>query len=201
MVDIPPDDTDCDDEPEASLPKEDVENESFPGAPESVSRFSTWTNRTAVKGNFEIKFPWIGGNVCVKWPASGRQAMLEIAVACFAFLIVVPLALYIIFVGAVPENISRFGQMVRSARATSSDGKPEQFRPPEQVPIQTNDGIEIIEVCPACPDPDCEEDCPCPPCPICPPPTSYPIYPQSLPNGDGPDAGPGGIDPVGGMTP
>lgn len=200
MVDIPPDDKPCDDpDVEDTKPSEEgVENESFPGVPESVSRFSAWTNRTAVHGTFEIKFPWIGGNVCVRWPSSGRQAMLEIAVACLAFLVVVPLSLYIVFVGAVPENISRFGQMVRSARSASSETKPDQYRPPEQLQVHTDDGIELIEVCPPCPETNCEEDCPCP---ICPPPVSYPIYPQSLPNGSGPDAGAGGIDPIGGMTP
>lgn len=158
----PGDDVRCDDDL-------DLEDESFPRAPEAIQRVSAWTNRTVVKGDFTIRFPWVGGNVCVQWPASGRQAMLEIAVACAAFLVVVPLALYIIFVGAVPENISRFGQMVRRA----SGGK-DELRAPTKVPVKTDDGIEIIEVCPPCGPPNCDRECPCPacpiqaPCPVCP---------------------------------
>ena len=105
-----------------------------------------------------------------------------------------PLGLYIIFVGAVPENISRFGQMVRS-RSSDDANKPDQYRAPERVPVQTGDGIEIIEVCPAV---DCEEECPCGdaqwncpvqlPCPVCSTKTAPIVVGM-------PDGGPAGRDP------
>ena len=158
------------------------ENETFPGMPESLQKASAWTNKTPVQGKFEISFPWVGGSVCVKWPASGRQAMLEIGVACLAFmLIIVPVA-YILFVGATPENLSSFGRIVSSS---GDAGKPSEYRAPERIQVKTNDGIEIIEACPPCEDPDCNEDCPCPACPLCLP--AYP--PPSPPRLDaGPDA-------------
>ncbi len=141
------------------------ENEPFPGMPEAVQKASAWTNKTPVQGKFEISFPWVGGSVCVKWPASGRQAMIEIGVACLAFmLIIVPVA-YILFVGATPENLSSFGRIVSSS---GDAGKPSDYRPPERIQVKTNDGIEIIEACPPCEGTDCSEDCPCPPCPVCP---------------------------------
>ena len=101
-----------------------------------------------VKGRFEIAFPWVGGSVRVKWPATGLHALIAIGVACLTFLVVVPTSLYIIFVGAVPENISRFGQLVRS---NTYGTKPDQYRPPEKVPINTNRGVEYVDLCPPCP--------------------------------------------------
>jgi hypothetical protein len=121
-----------------------------------------WTTRTKARGSFELCFPWVGGNVTVKWPATGRQAMLEIAVACLVCVVVVPVSLYIVFVGAVPENISRFSQMVRH-EAEKSEESETTFRLPERYPIETDDGIEIIEACPPCPPPPLP-----PPCPLCP---------------------------------
>ena len=145
--------------------EEELDNETFPGAPEVVGRISAWTNRTAVRGLFNITFPWVGGSVCVKWPASGRQAMLEIVAVCLALVLVVPLSMYIIFVGAVPENISSIGRLVGSSSLNSD--KPDEYRAPERIQVKTDDGIEIIEACPPCPDPECSEDCPCPACPLC----------------------------------
>jgi len=151
----------------------DLENESFPGVPESVEKFSAWTNKTAVRGTFNIAFPWVGGSVIVKWPASGRQAMLEIAAVCFALAIVVPATMYIIFVGASSENISSFGRLVGSSTSSGAH-KPDEYRAPERIQVKTNDGIEIIEACPPCAETDCGEDCPCPTCPMCPPPIMCP---------------------------
>jgi len=144
----------------------DDEDNSWYEEPEDFpKRRKTWTNRTPVRGKFKISFPWFGGPVNVEWSASGRQAMLEIVAACVSFVAIC----YIIFVGATPENISRVGQ-VMARRATDGEHKPNEYRAPEKVPVQTSDGIEIIEVCvPNC-DRDCGECLPCPaqiPCPSC----------------------------------
>lgn len=119
-----------------------------------------WSYRTKVAGLFKFLFPWFGGNVSIEWPTSGRQAMLTICVVVPAVCLTIMVEGYTIFVGATPENISSFGRIVRN-----DDDKPEKLRAPERVPVKTDDGIEIIEVCPPCEEcPPCPVQMPCPPC-------------------------------------
>lgn len=131
-----------------------------------------WSYRDVVRGIFKFVFPWFGGPVEIEWPASGRQAMITMCVVVPMVCLTAMTCCYIIFVGAVPENISRFGQMVTRSIAN----KPEPYRAPEQVPVKTNDGIEIIEVCPPV---NCDQDCPCAECP---PPVPCPICPVCEPS-------------------
>lgn len=122
------------------------------------------TERTETRGLVKVKIPWFGGHFEFEFPGTNRSVMIVICAMFCMLTLIIPLCCYIVFVGAVPENISRFSQMVRR----SAEGKPDNYREPEQVQVKTDSGIEIIEVCPPCALGDCEEDCPCPLCPPCP---------------------------------
>lgn len=132
------------------------------------------TERTNTSGLFEFSAPVVGGGKLeFRWPATNRSAMVTITVflCCVSLVIIVASTITIwLIASGDPENISH----VLSAFAREKDDE-DQLRTPERVPVKTGSGdIEIIEVCPPCPDPDCEIDCPCPsclvqmPCPVCP---------------------------------
>ena len=126
------------------------------------------TERTDTKGLFKFAFPWIGGNVTAEWPATNRSAMVSIGLVCSMIVVVLPLCCYLIFVEASAENLERFGSMI---------SRRDDSRKPEKIPVHTDDGIEIIEVCPPCE----LEDCNCPDCPMCPPPPVCQCMAPSVP--------------------
>ena len=130
--------------------------------------------RTSTRGDVELKFPGFEAT----FPATNRSIMIIVCVLFCTLTIVVPSVVYLL-VSASPEALEGVGQLF------GGDNKP---REPVQVPVETDEGIEIIEVCPPCPDWDrgqCEEEygacgveCPqCPPCPTCPacPPQRAPV--------------------------
>jgi len=96
--------------------------------------------RTETRGLVELKFPGLEAS----FPATNRSIMI-ILLACFVSLtIVIPVCFYEIF-NARPEALETVGNIIGG-------------RKPEKVQIQTDDGIEMIEVCPPCPAcPSCEE--------------------------------------------
>lgn len=122
--------------------------------------------RTETRGLVELKFPGFEAN----FPGTNRSIMVIVCALFCAMTIIIPVVVYL-FVSADPETLQGVGHLL------GTDRKP---REPVKMPVKTNDGIEIIEVCPPCPDWDreqCEErfgvcgvDCPqCPVCPVCPP--------------------------------
>ena len=122
--------------------------------------------RTETKGLVELEVPWVGGRIKTTWPATNRSVMVVICAMLCMLTIVVPACCYIIFMGATPENLASFGQLLGEGRK------------PDKVPVKTGDGIKMIEVCPPCPEQscdDCMDQCPicpvCPTCPTCPAPT------------------------------
>lgn len=138
------------------------------------------TERTESRGSVKIKIPWFGGFLEFEYPGTNRSVMIEICALFCMMAIVLPLCCYIIFVGAPVENIVGFGNLI-SRREHS------EARKPEQVQVQTDDGIEVVELCPPCP--ECADDLEeCPTCPICPPPMPC-IYPQTILPDSGPPAG------------
>lgn len=118
--------------------------------------------RTETKGLVELEVPWVGGRIKTTWPATNRSIMVVICALLCMLTVVVPACCYIIFMGANPENLSSFGELFSSG----------EMRKPEKVQVKTGNGIEMIEVCPPCAEPDCGDcmdQCPiCPPCPTCP---------------------------------
>jgi hypothetical protein len=129
--------------------------------------------RTDTRGLVRVKIPWLAGHFEFEFPGTNRSVMIIICTMFCMLTFVLPACCYIIFVGADAENIERFGNMIM--RQDHSDA-----RKPEQVPVQTDDGIEIMELCPPCP--DCVEDLEeCPQCPVCPPQLPC-LYPQSIPD-------------------
>ena len=114
--------------------------------------------------------------------------MIIVCVLFCTLTIVIPVVVYLL-VSADPENLEGVGQLL------GTDDKP---REPVKMPVKTNDGIEIIEVCPPCQDWDreqCEErfgECGvefnCPQCPVCPAcPVCQPLPPAMAPRkGDAP---------------
>jgi len=127
--------------------------------------------RTTSRGTVDLKFPGFEAT----FPGTNRSVMIIIVAGICALVIILPVCFYQVF-SADPEALERVGDIL------GSDDKP---REPVKVPVKTNDGIEIIEVCPPCPDwsrEECEErygacecpDCTCPQCPTCPAPAPAP---------------------------
>ena len=115
--------------------------------------------RTRSWGVVDLKFPGFEA----KFPGTNRSVMVMlcsiVAATALVILISVPVTI-LILMRAPEENVRTLTEVL--------SGKPEEHRQPVEVPIQTDDGIEIIEVCPPCERQDC--DCPTPICPtpICP---------------------------------
>jgi len=102
---------------------------------------------TDSRGEIELKLPGIE----VRMPATNRSAMIVAAVVAFSFGLLA-LSLAVLLVWAPAENITSLGDLI---------GKGDERRP-ERVPVQTDDGIEIVEVCPPCPVCECPLPAPCP---------------------------------------
>jgi hypothetical protein len=135
-------------------------------------------DRTSVRGMVDLKFPGIEAT----FPGTNRSVMVIIVAGICALVIIVPVCFYQVF-SADPEALERVGEIL------SSDSKP---REPVKMQVQTDYGIETIEVCPPCQDwslDQCEErygayecpDCQCPQCPQCPAPIQAPIPPAMAP--------------------
>jgi hypothetical protein len=131
--------------------------------------------RTTSRGLVELKFPGFEAT----FPATNRSIMIIVCVLFCTLTIVVPVVVYL-FVSADPETLAGVGHLL------GTDEKP---REPVKMPVKTDDGIEIIEVCPPCPDWDqeqCEErfgECGviCPQCPVCPAcPVCQPAVPPAM---------------------
>lgn len=129
--------------------------------------------RTGTRGMVDLKFPGFEAT----FPGTNRSIMVIIVAGICALVIILPVCFYQVF-SADPEALERVGDIL------GSDNKP---REPVRVPVQTDDGIEIMEVCPPCPDcedmgcmdmcPQCQA-CNCPQCPTCPvPEASEPVPP------------------------
>jgi len=123
--------------------------------------------RTDSRGLVELKFPGIEAT----FPGTNRSVMVVLCFGICALVIIIPVCFYQVF-SAEPESLERVGQILRG------DGKP---REPVKMPVQTNNGIEMIEVCPPCPNCDemgCMDMCPISECqcPVC-----QPIPPPPLP--------------------
>jgi hypothetical protein len=123
--------------------------------------------RTDSKGLVELKFPGFEAT----FPGTNRSTMVIIVAGICALVIIFPVCFYLVF-SADPRALESVGHLL------SSENKP---REPMKVPVRTEDGIEVIEVCPPCEDwsiDQCEErygacgiECPvCPVCQTCPPP-------------------------------
>lgn len=96
-----------------------------------------FVERTNARGLVEMNFP--GFEIC--FPATNRSIMVIALGALAMITIVVPLCFYEVF-SARPESI----ESILTAFRSSSD----KDRVPVSVPVKTDDGIEIIEVCPPC---------------------------------------------------
>ena len=79
------------------------------------------------------------------------------------------LAMAVILVWVPAENLTSLGEIIGRKDADA--------RAPVKARVETDDGIEIIEVCPP---PDCDRDCPClcPNCPVC---TPAPVVSAPMP--------------------
>jgi len=96
--------------------------------------------RTETRGNVELKFPGLEAS----FPATNRSIMVIIIAGMIALTVIVPVCFYEIF-NARPEALETVGDIIGG-------------RKPEKVPVRTDDGIEMVEVCPPCPRcPTCEE--------------------------------------------
>jgi hypothetical protein len=96
--------------------------------------------RTEIRGTVELKFPGLEAS----FPATNRSIAMILIAGFITIIIVVPVCFYEVF-NARPEALETVGNIIGG-------------RKPEKVPIQTDDGIEMIEVCPPCPQcPTCEE--------------------------------------------
>jgi len=133
--------------------------------------------RTETRGLVELKFPGFEAT----FPGTNRSVMVIIVSLFLALVIIIPVCFYQVF-SASPEALETVGSIF------GSDDKP---REPVQMPVKTDNGIEIIEVCPPCTDwtpEQCEErygeyqECPvcqdCPVCQVCPPPPPPAMLPQ-----------------------
>jgi len=129
------------------------------------------------KGLVDLKFPGFEA----KFPGTNRSVMVILCTLICALVIMVPTCFYLVF-SADPEALQEVGEFF-------GEEKP---REPVKMPVQTDNGIEIIEVCPPCQDwshEECEErygacECPacnCPQCPTCP----APAVMAPLPGGKG----------------
>ena len=121
--------------------------------------------RTDTRGLVELKFPGFEAT----FPGTNRSIMVIVCTGICALVIIVPVCFYQVF-SADPEALETVGSIF------GGDEKP---REPVKMQVQTDDGIEIIEVCPPCQDwnlDQCEEHfgqcgagCPqCPQCQVCP---------------------------------
>lgn len=128
-------------------------------------------DRTEARGMVDLKFPGFEA----RFPGTNRSIMVIIVAGICSLVIIVPVCFYQVF-SADPEALERVGEFF-------GDGKP---REPVKMQVQTDYGIETIEVCPPCQDwsmDQCEDrygtyecpDCQCPQCPPC----SAPV--QALP--------------------
>ena len=83
-------------------------------------------------GKVDLKVPGLEAT----FPASHTTAMWVIISLLVALSIIIPVCCYEI-VNARPEALEEVGNILG--------------RKPDKVPVQTGDGIEMIEVCPPCP--------------------------------------------------
>lgn len=99
--------------------------------------------RTSSRGTVTLSFPGLEAS----FPATNRSIMLIIISFLVAITIILPTCFYEIF-SATPESLESVGTIFGA-------------RKPEKIPIQTDNGIEIIEACPPCPTyPSLEESSP-----------------------------------------
>ena len=134
--------------------------------------------RTETRGLVDLKFPGFEA----KFPGTNRSVMVILCTGICSLVIIIPIVFYQVF-SADPEALERVGEFF-------GDEKP---REPVKVPVQTNDGIEIISVCPPLEREECEErfgdfdcpDCQCPACPQCPAAPLPPPRMAPLPGGKG----------------
>lgn len=138
------------------------EDEDDLGWYEEVDDFPKGTpivERTTTRGDIELDVPIVGGgHARFRIPATNRSAMIILCCLFCCVTLIVALGLTVtiwLIASGDPENISRLTSVLGR-----DDSKPEEFQAPERVPVKTDDGIEIIEVC-RCPPPDCDEECPC----------------------------------------
>lgn len=98
------------------------------------------TERTSTRGMVDLKFPRLEAS----FPATNRSVMVIIIALLMAMTVIVPVCFYEIF-NAEPEALETVGDILGG-------------RKPEKVQVRTDDGIEMIEICPPCPRcPTCEE--------------------------------------------
>ena len=69
--------------------------------------------RTESRGLVELSFPWVGGSVNLKFPATNRSIMVIAVSLMMAMTVILPTCCYIVFVQADAENIRSVNQMTR----------------------------------------------------------------------------------------